>query len=61
MEADTSSAAVRQAYADHVRELDDDRKRLFGSLGVDEIRVSVGKDYVPALLAFFKRRGMAVA
>lgn len=61
VEVDTSSAAVRKAYTDHVRELDDDRKRLFGSVGVDEIRVSVGKDYVPALLAFFKRRGMAVA
>ncbi len=61
LEVDSSSAVVREAYFEHVRDLDDDRKRLFGSLGVDEIRVSVGQDYVPALLAFFKRRGVAVA
>lgn len=61
VDVDTSSHQVRAAYAEHVRVLDDDRKRLFGSLGVDEIRVSVGQDYVPALLAFFKRRGVAVA
>ena len=61
VEVDTSSSAVRAAYVEHVRALDEDRKRLFGALGVDEIRVSVGQDYVPALLAFFKRRGVAVA
>jgi len=61
VDVDTGSAAVREAYAAHVRDLDDDRKRLFGSLGVDEIRVRVGEDYVPALLAFFKRRGVAAA
>jgi len=61
VDVDSSSHRVRAAYAEHVRVLDDDRKRLFGSLGVDEIRVSVGQDYVPALLAFFKRRGVAVA
>ena len=61
VDVDTGSAAVREAYAAHVRDLDDDRKRLFGSLGVDEIHVRVGEDYVPALLAFFKRRGVAAA
>lgn len=61
IDVDTGSAATREAYARHVRDLDDERKRLFGSLGIDEIAVNVGQDYVPALLKFFKRRGMAAA
>lgn len=61
VDVDSSSDAVRTTYAEHVRELDDDRKGLFGALAVDEVRVSVGTDYVPALMAFFKRRGLAVA
>lgn len=61
VDVDTSSRAVREAYAGRVRELDDDRKHLFGSLGIDEIAVTVGEDYVPALLRFFKRRAVAVA
>jgi hypothetical protein len=44
-----------------VGEIDDDRRRLFGTLGIDEIAVSVGKDYVPALLQFFKRRTVGAA
>lgn len=60
-EIDTSSAKVRAAYADYVAELDDERRRLFGELGIDEIRVRVGEDYVPALLRFFKKRAAAVA
>jgi uncharacterized protein (DUF58 family) len=61
IDVDTSSRAVRDAYAAHVRDLDDDRRHLFGSLGIDEIAVTVGEDYVPALLRFFKRRAVAVA
>ncbi|MEP6871802.1 MAG: DUF58 domain-containing protein [Anaerolineaceae bacterium] len=61
VDVDTGNSHVRETYAESVRLLDDDRKRLFGSLSVDEIRVAVGEDYVPALLAFFKRRGVAVA
>ncbi|MEX0783164.1 MAG: DUF58 domain-containing protein [Dehalococcoidia bacterium] len=60
VEVDSSSRSVRQAYASHVEELDDDRRRLFGEAGVDEIDVRVGEDYVPALLKFFKRRAVAV-
>lgn len=59
-EVDSSSRSVRDAYANHARELDDARRRLFGEMGVDEIPVRVGEDYVPALLKFFKRRGLAV-
>ncbi|MBA4179387.1 MAG: DUF58 domain-containing protein [Anaerolinea sp.] len=61
MDIDAGSASVREAYAAHVRDLDDERKHLFGALGIDEIAVTVGVDYVPALLRFFKRRGMAAA
>ena len=55
-EVDTGSRAVRDAYAGHVAALDDDRRRLFGELGIDEIAIEVGTDYVPALLRFFKKR-----
>jgi uncharacterized protein (DUF58 family) len=61
MEVDTGSAAVRDAYAEEVRTLDADRRYLFGSLGIDEIAVSVETDYVPALLRFFRRRAVGAA
>jgi uncharacterized protein (DUF58 family) len=56
VEADSGSPAVRAAYADAVREADEDRSRLFGALGIDEIAVSTEGDYVPALIRFFERR-----
>jgi len=59
--ADTSSASVRDAYAAHVRQLDRARERLFGELGIDEIPVTTGEDYVGALLRFFKRKSSSVA
>jgi uncharacterized protein (DUF58 family) len=61
VEVDTSSQQVRQAHADWVARLDDERRALFGGLGVDEIPVNVGEDYVPALLRFFKRRAVSAA
>jgi uncharacterized protein (DUF58 family) len=60
-ELDTSSPRVREAYAAHVRDLDDERRRLFGELRIDEIDVMVGKDYVPALMRFFNRRTAVAA
>jgi uncharacterized protein (DUF58 family) len=60
VEVDSSNRHVREAYAAHVQGLDDDRRRLFGEAGVDEIDVYVGEDYVPALLKFFRRRAVAV-
>lgn len=56
IEVDTGSRAVREQYASHVRMLDEERRRTFGAVGIDEISVTVGQDYVPALLKFFKRR-----
>jgi len=60
-DVDTGSRRVRAAYAAHVAALDDERRRLFGELNVDEIPVDVGKDYVPALLRFFKKRAVGAA
>ena len=61
VEVDTGRAAVRDAYADAVREADAERRRLFGSLNIDEIGAMVGVDYVPALLQFFRRRAVGAA
>ena len=60
-EVDTASPAVREAYADHVRTLDSERGFLFGSLGIDEIGVTVGQDYVGDLLRFFRKRARGAA
>lgn len=59
VEVDTSSPAVREAYARQARELDAARRALFGQLAIDEIPAVVGEDYVPALLRFFRARGTA--
>jgi len=61
VEVDTGSRALREAYAAHVRDLDGERRFLFGSLGIDEIGVTVGEDYVPGLLRFFKKRARGAA
>jgi len=61
LEIDTSSAGVRAAYADWVAAVDEERRHLFGTLGIDEISLTVGEDYVPALLRFFHRRAMVAA
>lgn len=58
---DTSSSTVRDTYAARVKQLDRSRERLFGELGIDEIPVQVGEDYVGALLRFFKRKAASVA
>ena len=60
-EVDTGSKAVRAAYAGHVAALDRERRLAFGAVGIDEIPVTVGTDYVPALLRFFKRRTVGAA
>ena len=60
-EVDSDAAAVREAFAARVRAIDAERERLFGELGIDEISIVTGEDYVRALLAFFRRRARAVA
>jgi uncharacterized protein (DUF58 family) len=61
VEIDTGSRAVRDAYAQRVHDLDNERRAQFGSVGIDEIPALVGVDYVPALLRFFKRRSVGAA
>jgi uncharacterized protein (DUF58 family) len=61
VEVDSSSAAVRAAYAEHVRAIDAERRFLFGTLNIDEIVLAVGTDYVPALMRFFRRRAAGAA
>ncbi len=60
-EIDTSSRAVRDAYAEQVTALDRERRLTFGAVGIDEIPAMVGVDYVPALMRFFKRRTVGAA
>lgn len=61
VEVDTGSRSVREGYSRRVQELDRERRLAFGSLGIDEIQATVGTDYVPALLRFFKRRTLGAA
>ncbi len=60
-EVDSDDEEARAAWAARVRAIDAARERLFGELGIDEIRIAAGEDYVRALLAFFRRRTRAVA
>lgn len=61
VEVDSGNRRVREAYAYRVAAIDAERRHLFGSLGIDEIPVMVGEDYVPALMRFFKRRNRGAA
>ena len=60
-EVDSDDPAVREAWAARVRDIDAERERLFGELGIDEIAIDTDEDYVRALLAFFRRRARAAA
>lgn len=60
-EVDSDGEEARAAWAARVGAIDAARERLFGELGIDEIRIAAGEDYVRALLAFFRRRTRAVA
>lgn len=53
---DTSSAAVRKSYEHLGRERADRFRELFASMGVDQIDIMTGKDYVPKLVHFFRVR-----
>ena len=53
---DTSSAAVRRAYASRARGMIDERSRMFASISVDHIDVRTDKPYIDALIKFFRMR-----
>jgi hypothetical protein len=56
LEVDTSNPAVRAAFAKRVAADDEQRRSLFGRLGLDEIIVHTEHGYVDALMAFFRAR-----
>ncbi len=56
LEIDTSHPLVRKAFAARIAKEDEDRRKLFGRLGLDEIVVHTEHGYVDALLAFFRAR-----
>lgn len=60
-DVDASDRRVRAAFQQHIRELDQDRLRVFGAAGIECIDINVGEDYVPPLLRFFRRRAERVA
>jgi uncharacterized protein (DUF58 family) len=53
---DTSSAEVRRRYERLGREQADRFRELFASMGVDQIDIMTGKDYIPKLVRFFRMR-----
>jgi len=53
---DTGSTAVRKQYEHHGLQRADELKRLFYTMGVDQIPIRTDKDYVSALMRFFIAR-----
>jgi uncharacterized protein (DUF58 family) len=53
---DTSSARARVLYSGLAKRDEERAKRLFGKLGIDEIRLRTDLSATAALLAFFRRR-----
>ena len=53
---DTGSRAWRQEFSDRVDRLEEDKREIFASAGVDRVSVTTDGDYVPALAAFFRDR-----
>src|SRR5690606_3082344 len=56
VDVDTSDAAVREAFANRVTELEQARRRLLRRLAVDEVEVRTNEPYVGPLLDFFRAR-----
>ena len=53
---DTSSARIRKRYEQMGFERIQQLKELFTSMGIDQITISTGKDYVRDLVRFFLAR-----
>src|SRR6202021_1725868 len=54
---DTGRRIVRDSYAKELSRRDAARDKLFGRLGLDQVQLRIGDDYVKPLVAFFRRRG----
>ncbi len=53
---DTGRRIVRESYAKELSRRDAARDKLFGRLGLDQVQLRIGDDYVKPLVAFFRRR-----
>jgi len=53
---DTNSPVARRAYSSIANQAREQRRELFRKVGVDEVQVNVGEDYVRDLMLFFRRR-----
>ena len=53
---DTSRPGLRKRYADHMRDMETRRDRLFTQLGIDCIALRTDEDFTPKLHKFFQLR-----
>ena len=53
---DTSRPGLRKRYADHMRDMESRRDRLFTQLGIDCIALRTDEDFTPKLHKFFQLR-----
>lgn len=53
---DTSSSAVRNAYAEYYRHYSETSESLLQKYGIDHVTISTGQDFVKPLIGLFKRR-----
>jgi uncharacterized protein (DUF58 family) len=53
---DTDSAAFRRTYREIAAKKSAERRKLFASIGVDQIEILTDKPYLPALIQFFRMR-----
>lgn len=53
---DTSDRTLREAYARHWRQRDEELATVFAKSGVDSIKIKTNDDYVKQLLMLFKKR-----
>ncbi|OGW78250.1 MAG: hypothetical protein A3I73_00600 [Omnitrophica bacterium RIFCSPLOWO2_02_FULL_45_16] len=53
---DTSSAKIRETYAQTAREIREERAKVFGSVGVDHIDISTDRAYIDEFIKFFRMR-----
>ena len=56
MHVDLADPSVRGLFAGEVERRRLDRKRLFAKLDVDQVEITVGREFVKPLVAFFRAR-----
>ena len=53
---DTSSSAVRQAYAAHMARVRRDRERVFRRHEIDSLHIDAGEDHITPVVNYFRHR-----